>query len=155
MPMPVADYATWTQYSYFERPESTPNKLTIMNYCPYDLYFKHLIPNAPSKSGSIAAGGQCVEDAVGTVMKVGKQKEKDTDEPILPVQIEYGPSGYYDLSLIDCLARVGEKAFRTADTSACAGHEHGLQLSNPGSKAFQCAPGAWCDDQAYFYEVSI
>jgi hypothetical protein len=154
MPMPVVDNLTWTQLSLFARPESTPSKLTVMNYCSYDLYFEHWNEAVKLSSGVIASGGSCKEAIAGTVMKVGKDSIVGQ-----PVQIEYSaPNGFYDLSLIDCLARSEvegpQKGFRTADTSACAGHEHGLQLSNPGSKAFQCAAGAWCDDQAYFYEVS-
>jgi hypothetical protein len=156
MPMPVVEGEA-PQPSFFPRPESTPYKLSIMNYCPYDLYFLHLDGvNTDAKGAATILGqgvisgngGSCSEDAIGSVMKVGKDSIIGQ-----PVQIEYG-GNFYDMSLIDCLRRDAATGMRTADTSACAGHEYGLQLSNPGSRAWQCDSGAWCDDQAYFYEVS-
>ena len=62
--------------------------------------------------------------------------------------------------MIDCLGIEGRvastgKPIRNGNTSGCAGHEAGLQLGNAGTWSWQCAPRAWCDDQAYFYEVSF
>jgi hypothetical protein len=143
--MPVLDHTEIPQASLFARPESTPGMLDVHNYCSYDLHYEHL-GGVPGQR-VLPAGGSISEPAVGTVMKVNKVQGLDQ-----PVQIEYGGK-FYDISLIDCL-RKDENGKRTADTSGCAGHEHGLQLSNPGSRAWQCDSGAWCDDQAYLYEVS-
>lgn len=78
-----------------------------------------------------------------------------------PVQIEYsGTEGRisFDISLIDCLGTVMDPEngvyVKNGNTSACAGHEAGLQIGNDKSLSFQCRPGAWCDDQVYLYEVS-
>jgi hypothetical protein len=151
MPMPVLDDVDPEQPSLFAIPDSTPNKLTVVNYCPYDIYYEHLAGPAIIGQGTLSAnGGSCSEAATGTVFKVGKTAVWPVTQP---VQIEYG-GNFYDLSMIDCLARAANGE-RTADTSACAGHEYGLQLSSPGARAFQCDSNAWCDDQAYFYEVSF
>ncbi|KAF7449425.1 hypothetical protein A1F99_064740 [Pyrenophora tritici-repentis] len=71
------------------------------------------------------------------------------------VNVEYssGSFGMYNLSLIPCLGVVDGKP--DADTSACVGFEAGLQLSQPGGMAFQCAANTWCDDQAYFYGENL
>ena len=76
------------------------------------------------------------------------------------MQVEYSvnDTASFDLSLIDCLGTEGMtttgKVIRNGDMSMCPGHEQGLQLGNKGSRSWQCAAGAWCDDQAYLYEVS-
>lgn len=157
VPMPIEKAGT--QLDLFPRPESTPNALTMYNYCSYDLYFVHYNEGGvfEDKDGTKLAAGSSISRALtGTVMKVYKSK------PLLwPFLIEY--SGYYDMSLIHCLGTTDgnplvhdEKTIQTitADTSRCPGHEAGLHLSQPEGRTFQCEPGLWCDDQAYLYEVS-
>jgi hypothetical protein len=146
-PCPIIEMVT-PQLNIFGRPESTPSTLTVHNYCSYDLFFQHLNGAGPLlETGSIPAGQTIHSPLAGTVMKVSKSQAMTK-----PVQIEYGAHGFYDLSLIDCLGSTNGTT--NADTSACAGHEAGLQLSSPAGLAFQCASGAWCDDQVYLYEVS-
>lgn len=139
-----------TQLDLFPRPESTPETLTINNYCDYELHYEHFDGASKTDTGVISAGGVFTSPLSGTVLKAYK-----TEAMTHPVLIEYSntESTYYDLSLIDCLGR-DEEGARTGDTSACAGHEAGLQIGNAQSMTFQCGPGVWCDDQIYLYEVS-
>jgi hypothetical protein len=158
-PMPTVDNVDIPQLSLFPRPESKANTLTIYNFCDYDLFFEPHIGNTLAEIGHIPAGGtldrpfEMAPEGSGVNLKVTK-KEGDYSKP---VQIEYAVSAgtiWYDISLIDCLGRT-EDGRRNGDTTGCAGHEAGLQMG-PGKDAlsFQCGAGAWCDDQAYLYEVS-
>jgi hypothetical protein len=159
-PQPTVDDVDIPQLSLFPRPDSTANTLTIYNLCDYDLYFEPHIGNTVEDIGHIPAGGkldrpfEAAPEGSGVNLKVSKT-EGDYSKP---VQIEYAVSSgtvWYDISLIDCLGRT-EDGLRNGDTSACAGHEAGLQMG-PAKDAlsFQCGAGAWCDDQAYLYEVYI
>ncbi|KAF2997049.1 hypothetical protein E8E13_001115 [Curvularia kusanoi] len=159
-PQPTVDDVAIPQLSLFQRPESTANTLTIYNFCDYDLYFEPHVGNTVEALGHIAAGGkldrpfESAPEGSGINLKVSK-KEGDFSKP---VQIEYAVSAgtvWYDISLIDCLGRT-EDGLRNGDTSACAGHEAGLQMG-PAKDAlsFQCGAGAWCDDQAYLYEENL
>ena len=159
-PQPTVDDVAIPQLSLFPRPGSTANTLTIYNFCDYDLYFEPHIGNTVAEIGHISAGGkldrpfEAAPEGSGVNLKVSKT-EGDYSKP---VQIEYAVSAgtvWYDISLIDCLGRT-EDGLRNGDTSACAGHEAGLQMG-PAADAlsFQCGAGAWCDDQAYLYEVCV
>lgn len=142
-PNPVIDIVS-PQLSLFPRPASTPHTLTVHNYCDYDVHFVHFNGGA-AESGSLAPYSSIDRPLTGTVFKASKSANMGND-----LLVEYSIDGngvlWYNLSLLTCM--VG------GDTSACAGHEAGLQLSNPGKMAFQCGPGMWCDDQAYLYHVS-
>ena len=133
------------QPTLFDRPESTPGQLVMQNHCDYDLYWERF-NGAEQPHGSLPAKQTTSVPLKGTVVKVSLREDHT-----LPLQIEFSHDSY-DLSLIDCLKQVNE--MRTTDASSCPGWEAGLQLSSPHGKAFQCAPNAWCDDQAYLYEVS-
>ncbi|UPX15056.1 uncharacterized protein EKO05_0005520 [Ascochyta rabiei] len=156
-PMPTVDNVDIPQLSLFPRPDSTSNTLTIYNFCDYDLFFEPHVGNTLAEIGHIPAGGkldrpfESAPEGSGINLKVSKT-EGDYSKP---VQIEYAVSAgtvWYDISLIDCLGRTD--GMRNGDTTACAGHEAGLQMG-PAKDAlsFQCGAGAWCDDQAYLYEV--
>lgn len=157
-PQPTVDNVDIPQLSLFPRPDSTANTLTIYNYCDYDLYFEPHVGNTVEEAGHISAGGkldrpfEAAPEGSGVNLKVSKTKGDYSK----PVQIEYAVSSgtvWYDISLIDCLGRT-EDGLRNGDLSACAGHALGLQMG-PAKDAisFQCGAGAWCDDQAYLYEV--
>lgn len=158
-PMPTVDNVDIPQLSLFPRPQSTANTLTIYNFCDYDLYFEPHIGNTLAEIGHVPAGGkldrpfEAAPQGSGVNLKVSKT-EGDYSKP---VQIEYAVSAgtvWYDISLIDCLGRT-EAGLRNGDTTACAGHEAGLQMGpEKDAISFQCGAGAWCDDQAYLYEVS-
>ncbi|KAJ4331398.1 hypothetical protein N0V87_009188 [Didymella glomerata] len=159
-PQPTVDDVDIPQLSLFPRPDSTANTLTIYNYCDYDLYFEPHVGNTVEEVGHISAGGklnrpfEAAPEGSGVNLKVSKTKGDYSK----PVQIEYAVSSgtvWYDISLIDCLGRT-EDGLRNGDTSACAGHEAGLQMG-PAKDAisFQCGAGAWCDDQAYLYEENL
>jgi hypothetical protein len=158
-PNPTVDDVAIPQLELFPRPQTTANTLTIYNFCDYDLWFEPHIGNTLEATGHIPAGGkldrpfEMAPEGSGVNLKVTKT-EGDYSKP---VQVEYAVSAgtvWYDLSLIDCLGRTPE-GLRNGDTSACAGHEAGLQMG-PAANAvsFQCGAGAWCDDQMYLYEVS-
>jgi hypothetical protein len=157
-PNPTVDDVAIPQLELFPRPQSTANTLTIYNFCDYDLWFEPHIGNTLEAIGHIPAGGkldrpfEMAPEGSGVNLKVTKT-EGDYSKPL---QVEYAVSAgtvWYDLSLIDCLGRTPE-GLRNGDTSACAGHEAGLQMG-PAANAvsFQCGAGAWCDDQVYLYEV--
>lgn len=158
VPMPIKESGPPAQLDFFPIPESTPNALTMHNYCSYDLYFNGGAPE-DSAGTKLAAGGSVSRPLTGSVMKVSKSKSLHW-----PFLIEYG-GGFYDMSLITCLGTTdGLELFDdvnnpkyqtiTTDTSRCPGHEAGLHLSQPKGPTFQCKDGLWCDGQAYFYEVS-
>lgn len=143
-PAPVVDVVS-PQLSIFERPASSPNTLTIHNYCSYDIHYTHFSGSNQIDGGSLTAGQTITGPLAGTVFKASKTADGSKD---LLIEYNIGADGqlWFDLSLITCAV--------DGDVSACPGHEAGLQLGNAGSKSFQCAAGAWCDDQAYLYQVS-
>jgi hypothetical protein len=152
LPPPVEDKPI-RQLSIFNIPASTPNTLIVHNYCAYDIHYLHL--NGPSTldTGLLKAGASYTAPLSGTVWKASK-----TSDMAKVMLAEYNvPQGtndlWYNLSLIECLA--SKDSWPTTDTSACAGHEAGLQFGNKQFKSYQCAPGMWCDDQAYLYRVSL
>ncbi|KAH7371048.1 hypothetical protein BKA66DRAFT_573224 [Pyrenochaeta sp. MPI-SDFR-AT-0127] len=150
-PNPVVDEVT-PQLSIFPLPSTKPDTLIVHNYCSYDIYFNHFNGAHSLETGHIAGGASIERPLSGTVLKASKTADMAKD-----VLIEYAVAGdgvlYYDLSLITCLGQTG--GLDNGDLSACAGHEAGLQLGNANSKSFQCAAGAWCDDQAYLYHENL
>ncbi|KAF1834728.1 hypothetical protein BDW02DRAFT_497713 [Decorospora gaudefroyi] len=148
-PMPVVDLngTASPQLTLFSCPPSSPNTLTVHNYCAYDIFYTHLNVDVVLGADRIRAGATLHTPLAGTVFKA-HQSALCTQ----PVQIEYAGS-YFDISLIDCVGRTD--GVRNSDTSACVGHEAGLQLSNPGGRAWQCGAATWCDDQAYLYEENL
>ncbi|KAF1941501.1 hypothetical protein EJ02DRAFT_512421 [Clathrospora elynae] len=150
-PNPVIE-SNSEQLSLFDRPASTPNTLTVHNYCTYPLYFNHYHQADSLETGTLTAGQTINRPLAGTVLKVYKTKDMVKD-----VLVEYGIDSqntmWYDLSLITCLGTTN--GLSNSDTSACAGHEAGLQLGNSGEMSFQCAGGAWCDDQVYLYKENL
>ncbi len=144
-PLPCVDVVA-PQLSLFPRPAATPNMITVNNYCGYDIHYDHFSGASSPVSGTWKAGTKGTPMAMdGTVFKAGKTPSSST-----PVLIEYGVNGgqiFYDLSLINCI--------NDGDTSNCAGHEAGLQIGGPNSMTFQCAAGAWCDDQVYMYQENL
>lgn len=150
-PAPVADVVS-PQLSIYGRPAAKPNTLTIHNYCGYDIYYNHFAgPNNIGK-GTLVANGVYESPLSGTVFKASKNPSGAKD-----LLIEYNVAGdgnlWYNLSLITCLGETN--GLPNSDTSACAGHEGGLQLGNTEAKSFQCAAGKWCDDQAYLYQENL
>lgn len=149
-PNPVVDVEA-PQLSIFPIPATKPDTLTVHNYCSYDIYFNHFNEGALLETGKLAAGKSLDRPLTGTVLKASKTQDMAKD-----VLVEYavGKDGllYYDISLITCLGRTN--GLENGDLKDCAGHEAGLQLGNGNSKTFQCAAGAWCDDQAYLYQVN-
>ncbi|KAL5119949.1 hypothetical protein ACEQ8H_002047 [Pleosporales sp. CAS-2024a] len=145
LPNPSKDAAA-RQLNLYPRPVATSNTLTIHNYCNYDIFYWQLPNGAQGTLKPQAAFTSPV--TTGNVWKASKS-------PNLAkvVQIEYVAAFgqiYYDISLIDCLARAAN-GLPTTDTIGCPGFEAGLQLGNQKAQTFQCAPGVWCDDQAYLY----
>ncbi|KAF1847053.1 uncharacterized protein K460DRAFT_52514 [Cucurbitaria berberidis CBS 394.84] len=150
MPNPCLDVVA-AQLNIFPLPITKPDTLTVHNYCSYNIYFNHFQGANMLESGNIAAGAKIDRPLFGSVLKVSKTPDMAKD-----VLVEYAVADgrlYYDLSLITCLGRTN--GVENGDTSACAGHEAGLQLGNSKSKSFQCAAGAWCDDQAYLYQENL
>ncbi|KAG9383672.1 Dimer-Tnp-hAT domain containing protein [Pyrenophora tritici-repentis] len=154
--VPNPSYDTGSQQlNIFPIPESIPNKLTLTNYCSYEVFYVYEIPGASAETGCLSAGGTVPVDLVSTVDPIGpvfKMSKESNLSKSVNVEYSSGSFGMYNLSLIPCLGVVDGKP--DADTSACVGFEAGLQLSQPGGMAFQCAANTWCDDQAYFYGVS-
>ncbi|CAO2655280.1 Nn.00g103440.m01.CDS01 [Neocucurbitaria sp. VM-36] len=149
-PNPVVDVVA-PQLSIFTLPIAKADTLTVHNYCSYDIFFDHFKGESKLESGSISAGASFDSPLSGTVMKVSKSSNMGKD-----MLIEYSVADgnlYYDLSLITCLGQTD--GLENNDTSGCAGHEAGLQLGNSVSKSFQCAAGAWCDDQVYLYQENL
>lgn len=162
-PMPVIDGVDSPQFDLFPRPNVSAFEMTVYNFCSYDLWLEPHVGPRVEIVEHVAANGiysrpfQAADEGLGINLKVSKT-EANFEKP---VQIEYSVTGstiWYDISLIDCLGKTGElkyeKPVRNGDTSACAGHEAGLQLGNAQAKSFQCGAGVWCDDQAYLYEAS-
>ena len=154
----MIDNVELPQLNIFPRPVTTTNVFTIYNFCSYTLWVDIFIGATNNGSEQILAGGRLdrsLDSAAGVNYKVSKYANINH-----PVQVEYSAneSVFFDLSLIDCLGTDGMtmagKPIRNGEMSMCAGHEKGLQLGNNKSRSWQCAAGAWCDDQAYLYEVS-
>jgi hypothetical protein len=146
---PVIDVVS-PQLSIFPRPDTTPHTLTVHNYCDYDIFYDHLGAAGKLDNGTLSAGKSFNSPLSGNVFKASKKSTMEND-----VLIEYNVAAdgklWYDLSLITCLGSTDGKP--NSDTTACAGHEAGLQLGSKKWVAFQCAPGKWCDDQAYLYQA--
>ncbi|KAI1571661.1 hypothetical protein PtrEW13061_011354 [Pyrenophora tritici-repentis] len=155
--VPNPSYDTGSQQlNIFPIPESIPNKLTLRNYCSYEVFYVYEIPGASAETGCLSAGGTVPVDLVSTVDPIGpvfKMSKESNLSKSVNVEYSSGSFGMYNLSLISCLSVVDGKP--DADTSACVGFEAGLQLSQPGGMAFQCAANTWCDDQAYFYGENL
>lgn len=163
-PMPVVDHVALPQLSLFPRPVTSPSTIFIYNFCDYDIWVLPILGEDVLPVEHVAKGARHSRPLAptannsGTSLKVSKIK----DDFSRPVQIEYTAQDdgrvFFDLSLIDCLGRSAfqnDSLLRNNNTSACAGHEAGLQFGNSQSKSFQCGPATWCDDQAYFYEVGV
>lgn len=146
---PVIDVVS-PQLSIFSRPDTTPHTLTVHNYCDYDIFYNHLGLEKPD-NGTLSAGVSYNSPLSGTVFKASKQATMVNDV-LIEYNIAVDGKLWYDLSLITCLGSTDKMP--NSDTTACAGHDAGLQLGNKQNFAFQCAPEAWCDDQAYLYQVS-
>jgi len=151
LPPPLADKPI-QQLNIFKKPETAPNTLTIHNYCNYPIYYEHL--GVIQTEGLIKPHDTFTSPLSGTVVKASK-----TPDRAKVVLIEYFNDKttnklWYNLSLVKCLGVNPKNSMYTTDTSACAGHEGGLQLGNKKGMTYQCAPGWWCDDQAYLYDVS-
>jgi hypothetical protein len=141
-----------SQLKLYTPPKTTANMLTIHNYCNYPIDFDHWGQAKKIANGTLSASGTWGPEALsGSVWKARKQGIKPLQgKPYPDLLVEYVVVKgrlTYDISLITCL---GEGM----DTSACPGHEAGLNLGNKEWKSFQCGPGKWCDDQVYLYEVS-
>jgi hypothetical protein len=151
MPQPVADQDS-KQLNIYAIPATKPNTLTVHNYCNYDIYYQHLGVGSTLGEGILSAGTSYEHAVTGTVWKGSRTPSREK-----VVQVEYNVDQlgmlWYNISLIDCLG-VTDK-LKNKDTGACAGLEAGLQLGNKDHFSFQCKPGTWCDDQAYFYYVSL
>jgi hypothetical protein len=158
--MPVIDNVAIPQLSIFRRPVTVAGTITVYNYCSYDIWTQPNIDGNVAEIVHIPAGKERPFPMAGDGSAVNLKVSKVEKNFVKPVQIEYSVKDgvtWYDLSLIDCLGSSTEmkngKYLRNGDTSACAGHEAGLQLGNDKAMSFQCGSGAWCDDQAYMYEV--
>jgi hypothetical protein len=148
MPPPVTEQVS-AQLSIYKKPVAKAGTLTVHNYCAYDIHYQHLGNGLSGNTQVLSAGATSEYPLSGTVWKASKTPSLEK-----VVQIEYAVASnilYYDMSLIDCLGVTN--GLKNKDTSGCVGLESGLQLGNQGF-SFQCQKGAWCDDQAYFYQVS-
>ncbi|KAH8688582.1 hypothetical protein GQ44DRAFT_638310 [Phaeosphaeriaceae sp. PMI808] len=161
-PMPVIDHERIPQHNLFRRPTTVGNSVIVYNYCRYDLWVRPHVGNNVNAVERIPSQRSKRFDIEKRDLAVNLKVSKIESNFAKPVQIEYAVANgalWYDLSLIDCLGTTGEardgKPVRNGDTSACAGHEAGLQLGNANDMTFQCGPGAWCDDQAYLYEENL
>ncbi|KAH7083725.1 hypothetical protein FB567DRAFT_446494 [Paraphoma chrysanthemicola] len=153
LPFPVQDGQGGNQLSLYTIPPTTPNTLTIHNYCDYDIYYLHLGGPTTLGTGVLRAHEQFSAPlAGGTNWKGSKSPDHSS-----PVQIEYSTDStgitWYNLSLIDCLVK--KDGINTRDASRCAGHELGLQFGNKEVISYQCKPGTWCDDQLYLYQIGL
>jgi hypothetical protein len=149
LPTPLADKPS-KELNIYKKPATTPGQLTVHNYCDYDIHYQHLPDILDARV--LKAGATFTSPLDGTVWKGSK-----TADMVKVVLIEYANKGtllWYNLSLIKCLGVNPANGLPTTDTSGCAGHEAGLQFGNEEVMVYQCAPGVWCDDQAYLYDVS-
>ncbi|KAF2825688.1 hypothetical protein CC86DRAFT_294505 [Ophiobolus disseminans] len=153
MPPPIADKVEANQLKLYTIPQTKPKTLTVRNYCSYKIFYQHVGSGGVLGNGTLEAGGTWATptDIGGSNFKASK-----TEDLAKVVQVEYnrGAALWYNLSLIDCLAR-GPDGQRTKDATGCVGLEAGLQFGNKENKSFQCKPGTWCDDQAYFYPENM
>jgi hypothetical protein len=150
MPTPVKEQDS-KQLIIYTAPATKPNTLIIHNYCNYDIHYLHLNGANTLGNGILEAGATTESPLSGTVWKASKTA---TMEKVVLVEYNVASTGllWYNLSLIECLGVTN--GLKNKDTSACTGIEAGLQLGNKDNFSFQCKPGTWCDDQAYFYYVS-
>jgi len=151
MPLPSKESAT-KQLNIYQPPATKPRTLTVRNYCDYPIHYQHVGPRGILQESDLPAGGIFETPYVGTNWKASRQ-----GDPSRVVQIEYNNNDgdlWYNLSLIDCLMK-DSRGLPTKDASGCVGLEGGLQFGNKENMSFQCAPGTWCDDQAYFYFVCL
>jgi hypothetical protein len=155
LPPPVED-APFRQLSLYDIPATVPNTLIVHNYCDYDLHYTHRDSVKTLDTGILTAGA--TKQSPFTTEDAGVWLASKTPDMVKAVQAEYTVSKatdalWYNLSLIPCLG--SKNGLPNADTTECAGHEAGLQFGNQQFQTFQCAPGMWCDDQAYFYQVDL
>ncbi|KAI8931938.1 hypothetical protein NX059_010839 [Plenodomus lindquistii] len=141
--MPSPDVVA-EQLDVFTKPANTPDHLAVKNYCSYPIYYKHFDGSANPAQSVLEAGASISRPLTGTVFKASKTQDMAKE---LLVEYAKHDSLWYNLSLITCV--------EGGDLSKCPGHEGGLQLGNAEAKSFQCAPGAWCDDQAYVYQENL
>lgn len=149
-PPPTQDNVI-SQLDIFKRPDTQPNTITFVNYCDYDIHYQHLGPKF-DEIGILKAGASKSSDLTGTVFKASKtlNREKVT---LVEYSIDQFNKLWYNISLVKCLGT--KNGLYTSDTSGCPGHEAGLQFGNKNVRSFQCAPGLWCDDQAYLYDENL
>jgi hypothetical protein len=151
LPTPSVNEET-RQLKVFTSPATSPNTLTVHNYCKYDIHYRREGQQGVLDSGILSAGTAYTTPLAGVGMVWKGSKSKDMGKVVL---VEYSIDStnvWYNLSLVKCLGV--KDGLYTTDTSGCAGHEAGLQFGNKGNRSFQCAAGMWCDDQAYLYDVS-
>ncbi|KAF2873671.1 hypothetical protein BDV95DRAFT_605153 [Massariosphaeria phaeospora] len=127
--------------------DTDPGKAIVYNSCDYPVWiFPVRGDNQTVSSFELLAKHTFTEPiyhcpGCGVSYKIFK-----TNNLAAPItQFEYAITDrlYYDMSLIDCV--------KGNDASACLGHESGLQAaSGPGCQKLMCAPGEYCDTQAYF-----
>jgi hypothetical protein len=123
----------------------------LKNSCAYPVYIwsdGHPSCQGKSVKGTRIAPGdmhveslrKCAEGGVS--LKVSKTESVDK-----PMQFEYsvwedGSMVSYDISYLDCM--------EGQDLRGCAGQDGGIQAVGGGDcKKFACAPGQYCDQQAY------
>lgn len=151
-PPPIQDSLT-SQLKIFKTPDAQPNTIIFNNYCDYDIHYEHIGPT-PSEIGILKARSKKSSDlgtAQGQVFKASKTLYREK-VALVEYSVERDGKVWYNISLVKCLGT--KNGLYTSDTSGCPGHEAGLQFGNKQVKSFQCAPGLWCDDQAYLYDVS-
>jgi hypothetical protein len=150
MPAPSMEAVT-KQLNIYQPPATKPQTLIVHNYCDYPIHYQHFGHGGLLMESDLPAGETFETPYIGSNWKASRQ-----GDPSRVVQIEYNANGgdlWYNLSLIDCLKK-DSRGLPTKDASGCVGLEGGLQFGNKENMSFQCAPGTWCDDQAYFYFVS-
>lgn len=149
LPPPIKDQKS-KQLSIYTIPDTKPGILTVNNYCDYPLHYVHL--GGAGGQGVLAAKDTFETPLTGTVFKASKSA--NLEKVVLAEYNVDAKTGqlWYNWSLIECLGVTNGQ--KNSDTSLCAGFEAGLQLGNKQHFSYQCKPGTWCDDQAYFYQVS-
>jgi hypothetical protein len=147
LPTPAKDQAA-KQLQIYSPPETKPGMLTVNNYCNYPIHYVHL--GGSGGEGVLAPKGTFETPLTGTVFKASQTA--NLEKVVLLEYVVSNSQLWYDLSLIECLGKTN--GYQNTDTSQCVGFEAGLQLGNKEHFSFQCRPGTWCDDQAYFYQVS-
>jgi hypothetical protein len=150
LPTPVKEQDS-KQLNVYKVPATKPHTLIVHNYCNYDIHYLHLNGATTLGAGVLKSGATAESSLSGTVWKASKTASL---EKVTLVEYNVAADGklWYNLSLIECLGITN--GLKIKDASACAGLDGGLQLGNKDNFSFQCKPGTWCDDQAYFYYVS-